>query len=259
MASLIESTKETNNRILSIKTEAEKAALKTASLAVDYQVCRYISLPDVFLSLTASQKAVSVLRHVCENLVEAELRLVEANSEVDSLKAENNDIIQTLENLRNRVRELEAQRVSKTNEHNQKSRRTQQSINELPDEEKVIMVEYSALPTIEDLSNEIEAVHARLHLMADGNPQAVKAYESRERDIEQKKANLDTIAENLQTTRSQIHEIRGQWEPRLDELIATISDGFSHNFAQIGCAGQVGVHKDEDFEKWSVQIQVRFR
>ena len=57
-----------------------------------------------------------------------------------------------------------------------------------------------------------------------------------------------------------IDRIRAKWEPELDQLVALISDAFFHNFAQIGCAGQVGVHKDdEDFGQWAIRIEVKFR
>jgi chromosome segregation ATPase len=125
--------------------------------------------------------------------------------------------------------------------------------------EKELVKEYSELETIEALDNEISIITARLELMAVGNPDAIKAFERREQEIAMLQSKLDSIVEQLETTRANIKEIREQWEPQLDELVSKISDGFSHNFEQIGCAGQVGVYKDEDFENWSIQIQVRFR
>jgi chromosome segregation ATPase len=65
-------------------------------------------------------------------------------------------------------------------------------------------------------------------------------------------ASLETIAQNVM-------KIRGKWEPKLDTLIAKISDAFSYNFEQIGCAGEVNVHKDDDFDQWAIQIKVKFR
>ena len=56
-----------------------------------------------------------------------------------------------------------------------------------------------------------------------------------------------------------IKEIRDVWEPKLDQLISEINDAFSYNFQQINCAGEVGVNKDVDFDKWAIEIKVRFR
>lgn len=200
-----------------------------------------------------------MLRVFQENLVEAEIRLVEASSEVDALKHDNADIERGLAELGTTVTNLEARRTALKTKGRRLVAETQKILDTLTEEESALVDEYAKLESMEDLTNEIEAVEARLGMMADGNPQAVKAYENREVEIEKKEESLSRIEGALDETRSSITEIRAQWEPRLDELIATISDGFSHNFDKIGCAGQVGVHKDEDFEAWSIQIQVRFR
>ena len=148
-----------------------------------------------------------------------------------------------------------AKRAQHTQQHAVASR----LINGVSDEEKDMIKQYSELPTTEDLDNEIAAITARLNLMAEGNPNAIKAYEKREEEIQILESKLETIVQRLEMIHTEIIEIREQWEPELDALIAKISDGFSYNFEQIGCAGQVGVYKDEDFEKWSIQIMVRFR
>lgn len=184
---------------------------------------------------------------------------MEASSEVESLKAENVDIQQAINARRAVLKELDARKKSLTHQYNSIVRMVAQVQTQLSDEEREYMQEWATRPTMEDLDNEIEATNAKLEMMADGNPNAVKAYENREQEIERTQEKLDKIAEELQTRQDEITKIRDVWEPRLDELVATISDRFSHNFAQIGCAGQVGVYKDEDFENWAIQIQVRFR
>jgi chromosome segregation ATPase len=112
---------------------------------------------------------------------------------------------------------------------------------------------------MEVLENEISATNSRLEMMADGNPQAIKAYENREREIQKVEESLANAAGKLENTRTRITDIREQWEPELDSIVSAISDGFAHNFNRIGCAGQVSVKKDEDFDKWSIQIEVSFR
>jgi chromosome segregation ATPase len=233
--------KDTVNRILRIQTSSEEAVLKVASLAVEYA------------------KAVSRLRQVHETLVEAEIRFVEANSEIDSLKAENRDILEKVNAQTERVNALRERKKSLRKQYNDITKLAQRHINELNDEENEIMTEYQAFTTIEDLNNEAEALRNRLGLLADGNPDAVKAYEVREREIEQILEKIRKAEERLVEVAEQIGEIRAQWEPQLDALVAKISDGFSYNFAKIGCAGEVRVYKDEDFDNWSIQISVRFR
>jgi structural maintenance of chromosomes protein 5 len=55
------------------------------------------------------------------------------------------------------------------------------------------------------------------------------------------------------------------WEPRLQRLVARVSDAFGQAFRSIGCAGEVLLKKGskddptDDFETWSIEIMVKFR
>ena len=127
-------------------------------------------------------------------------------------------------------------------------------------EERDLIKEFKDLSSIEALEMEISAVESRLQLMHEGDPHAIKSYEEREQTIQKVQQLLAELDKKLEEHRDQIVNLREQWEPELDALVAQISQGFAHNFQQIGCAGQVGVHKDEEeFENWSIKIEVRFR
>lgn len=191
--------------------------------------------------------------------MEAEIRLVEANSEFDALENENKHILQRVAAKEASIQELEVRRAKIRDEHNDIVNQANADLRNSSDEERKIFEKYQNHTSDEDLENEIEAVTARLALMAEGNPLAVRAYEKREQDIATANEKLKQMHADLNTTKERIVQIRGQWEPQLDTLVAKISDGFSNNFEKIGCAGQVGVYKDDDFENWSIQIQVRFR
>lgn len=158
--------------------------------------------------------------------------------------------IQALD-LRNTTLRKEYKRLSET---------TQEKLNSLPPEDKAIVLEYRQLSSLEALEQEVQAVAARLEMMVEGNSGIIKAFEKRKEAISRTREKLEELSANLEDTKVKITEIREQWEPELDALIAKISDAFAHNFQQIGCAGEVQVYKDEeDFDKWSIQISVRFR
>lgn len=165
-----------------------------------------------------------------------------------------------MDEKKNAVQQLDAHRSAKIAEHRTITAKAQEEINEASEEEKEIIKQHMNLPSLEDLENEIEAVRAHLDMMSEGNPGAIRQYHDRQKQIEQAQQRLEEYEASLAATKEQVNQIRAQWEPELDQLIGKISDGFSHNFQQIGCAGQVSVYKDEDdFERWSIQIQVRFR
>lgn len=202
------------------------------------------------------QKEVVQLRAVQESYLEAAIRLIEATSEVESFKNDNREIIEAIRQQQEALTKLKAEKNAKTAEARQLNvRRLFESVS---DEVKALISEHRGV-SMEDLNNEISAISSRLGLMADGNPQAIKAYEEREREVQKVEQALADTAEKLEHTRTRITEIREQWEPELDRIVSAISDGFAHNFNRIGCAGQVSVKKDEDFDKWAIQIEVSFR
>lgn len=195
-----------------------------------------------------------------ESLVEAEIRLIEAKSEFNALRHENSDILQKLERKQAEIQQLDQRNRTLRIEYERMVKTTQQDLDNLTEEEQTIVQKYSDLSSLEALEQEVQAVSARLEMMAEGNPGAIKAYEKREEEMSKTQELLEQHSAKLEDAKQQIAEIRARWEPELDALIAKISDAFAHNFQQIGCAGEVAVNKDEeDFDNWSIQISVRFR
>lgn len=47
---------------------------------------------------------------------------------------------------------------------------------------------------------------------------------------------------------------QGVWLPEIILMVNTINSSFANNFKEIGCAGEVRLHQEEDFEKFAVQI-----
>ncbi|KAF2447229.1 structural maintenance of chromosomes protein 5 [Karstenula rhodostoma CBS 690.94] len=238
LAEIISQSGDTNNRTKAIRISYEDLAMSVARDTLSYA------------------KEVTQLRALQESYLEAEIRLIEATSEVDGFKDDNRGIIEAIEQQKQALANLAAEKDAKTAEARRLNVR--HLFGSVSDEVKVLISERKGV-SMEDLDNEISAINSRLELMADGNPQAIKAYEDREREIQKVEQTLAGTAEKLERTRTRITEIREQWEPELDRIVSAISDGFAHNFNRIGCAGQVSVKKDEDFDQWAIQIEVSFR
>ncbi|KAF1945152.1 structural maintenance of chromosomes protein-like protein 5 [Clathrospora elynae] len=238
----VQQNAETNNTIRAIKAVSRDASLNVASLTLDHA------------------KIVTQMRTLHESLVEAEIRWIEAKSEFNALKAENADIDRKLKVKQDEQEGLAKRYKTLCVDFRRMQETTQQDINLLSEEEKKIVIEYRDLPSLDALEQEVQAVGARLEMMADGNPGAIRAYEKREEEIGKTREKLERHTASLHDAKKKIAEIRERWEPELDALIRKISDAFAHNFEQIGCAGEVEVYKDEeDFDNWSIQISVRFR
>jgi chromosome segregation ATPase len=206
------------------------------------------------------QKTVTQLRAFHESLVEAEIRLIEAKSELNALKAENSNILERQNRKEAEILDLDNRNKTLRKEYKQLIGRTQEDLRTLSPEETAMVAEYKELPSLEALELEVQAVTARLNMMVEGNSGILKAFEKRKEDINKTITKLGEHTTNLDNIKTKITEIRERWEPELDALVSKINDAFAHNFEQIGCAGEVQVYKDEeDFDKWSIQISVRFR
>lgn len=237
-----ERMRETGNRLIQIKLKSEEAALKVANLAV------------------ASANVGTHLRQTQEDLLVAEIRLIEATSDLETLIQDNAQRLQTIEDKKREIAELEKNKSKFGKQYNVLARRVNAMTEELSEEETEIFQRYSACETMDPLNEEVDRVSTQLGMLGEGNLNTVRQYQDRIQQIQKVEEKLAALATELETTKARIKEIRDQWEPELDELVAQVSEGFAHNFSQIGCAGQVGVYKDEnDFERWSIQIQVRFR
>lgn len=185
--------------------------------------------------------------------------LIEASSELETLSERNRAVKDMLE-----AKRQEVDVVAK------ESDRVQAMAKKLLDECKEIMASDDAeqreflttMPegqTVDELEAEIGSEQARLELMHEGNTGAIKEFELRQKKIDHLKQTVARVEHQLGEMQHGIDELRQKWEPELDKLVGKISEAFSYSFKQINCAGEVGIHKDEDFDQWSIQIQVKFR
>lgn len=203
---------------------------------------------------------VEKIRDCHDELLEAQIRLIEAQSDVESLTARNEDTVRELEaeEARKNVAEQEAKRVSDI------AKRALIVCKEiLADEANGPFEAEFAHPsqdtTVESLDVEIAAEESKLEYMHSNNPNALQEYERRQAHVDKLVEKVTTTETKLAKLDRQISKVRGKWEPQLDTLISEISEAFSYNFEQINCAGSVSVHKDDDFDLWAIQIKVKFR
>ncbi|KAK3331007.1 SMC5-like protein [Apodospora peruviana] len=202
------------------------------------------------------QKMIADIRTTYQALLEAQLLLIEAKSDVEALKVKNSEITQQLEEQKRVGQEL-ADRIAHLHRVATEAREEVSEFLNASDKDELL--ELSKTRTMEDVQQEIGAEQAKLEVIQASNPYALEEFENWATKIDRERANHTNQENHLAELNDKINTIRGQWEPRLDELVGQINDAFSYNFEQISCAGEVGVHKDEDFEKWAIEIKVKFR
>jgi chromosome segregation ATPase len=54
-------------------------------------------------------------------------------------------------------------------------------------------------------------------------------------------------------------ELHDQWKNELEQIVQTISGFFSSAFASINCVGEVQLREHENYDKWGIEILVKFR
>jgi chromosome segregation ATPase len=228
-------------RVQQIKDKQDKLALDRAQDA---------------LTLVSSVQSLQKLE---TDHLQATLALIEGESDFQILKAHSEEVRQNLAQREQDVRKLIAERDSLRKIAAAGLKACNELLVDLSERETEIYSEFNKM-NLDEYEAEIDSTKARLEMVHGGNPQILQEFEKRASDIERAKRKLEHIENELVELQQKIDEIRQKWEPELDQLIGQISDAFSENFEKINCAGQVEVYKEEDdFNKWAIQIQVKFR
>jgi chromosome segregation ATPase len=178
---------------------------------------------------------------------------------VEALEERNSGIVRHQEEEKERLKAIE--RESKiVKETAQRALRVCEAITAEEDEETNQRLQ--AIPdglTLEALELDIASEESKLDFIQANNPNAIAQFERFQQTVMRLQSKVEEADQRLEKLQGRITEVRGKWEPQLDHLISTISDAFSYNFEQIGCAGEVDVEKTEDFDDWAIKIKVKFR
>ncbi|KAK2600911.1 hypothetical protein N8I77_010409 [Diaporthe amygdali] len=238
--------KETKQRLSSYDSEVDKLALEKAQRVLEHR------------------KQLDILRDANQAIFEAAFRALEAKSDVAALKDRNSGIVQRLEeekqNLHRLAREAEkAKAEAKAAQDVIMQLLSTGPDNAIDEKRRDFLSAIKEGHTLETMDAEIETENAKLDLIHAADPGVLQEFEKRARDIERGQRDKAKRERQLESLSQQIQELRDTWEPAVDAIINKINDAFSYNFEQINCAGEVSVHKDEDFDKWAIDIRVKFR
>ncbi len=131
--------------------------------------------------------------------------------------------------------------------------------------------------TLEELEVEIGNARRKADLNYAANPRVIEEYEQRKLQIAQGEAEQAQRAADLGRKRSQLDQLRAEWEPAVKELVDKLNATFSLLFSRNNCQGQISLGTvvciwraklfvltlcavpHEDFDKYALDIAVRFR
>ncbi|KHN98811.1 structural maintenance of chromosomes 5 smc5 [Metarhizium album ARSEF 1941] len=235
-----EALREARKNMQETQYEWDKAVVKRAKLVISHK------------------KLADKIREAHLSLVEAKIWLMEANSDVEGLKERNASIMGQLEEERRNVRAA----AEETNRTKDIGRRLGETVRELLARDEARREVYGQLAdgkSPHEVEMEIGAEEAKLELIHDANPNVIREFERRAEEIARLKRKMEGANEKLEALNAQLGRVMSKWEPRLEELVSQINDAFAYNFEQISCAGEVRVHKEDDFSQWALDIMVKFR
>lgn len=232
--------REARERIVELGFEWDKAVVERAKLILRHQ------------------EALSQIGKAHSDLLEAKIRLIEAKSDIEGLKARNSDIMEKLEQEKLVVQQATDEATVARELGRRLSDKVRELISENPDKKET----YTSLAENKlaaELEMDISAEQANLELIHAANPNVIREFEKREQEIAKLTKKMDASNGKLAAITQQLDDLMGKWEPKLDALVSKVNDAFAYNFEQISCAGEVRVNKTEDFDQWALDIMVKFR
>lgn len=232
--------RDARQNMLDIQLDWDKAALERARLALRYEE----SLEQV------KQSRLSLL--------EAKIWLIEARSDVEGLKRRNLSLLEKLEQEKSKVREA----VEEANQAKAEGKRLSEQVRQVlarDGDKRELLTQLSQGKSPREVEVEMAAEEAKLELIQAANPNVMRDFERRAQEMAQLRKKMDGLKAGLERIQGQLSELMAKFEPRLEELVSRINEAFAYNFEQINCAGEVRVHKEDDFDQWALEIMVKFR
>lgn len=200
-------------------------------------------------------KHIATVRAAHKDWLEASVRLIEATSDVQGLQKRASAIIKQCDAERAKLRE--ATRAAQ--EHHGEASRLRQEVQDLQAQYGQEFTDLAAGRTPGDVQDELGAEEEKLGMISDVPQNTLQKYDQVVAAIARLEGQLEKARGKIAEVSGDIEELRGRWEPEVDALVGKVTEEFSYNFEKIGCAGEVRLHKDEDFEKWAVHVMVSYR
>jgi chromosome segregation ATPase len=122
--------------------------------------------------------------------------------------------------------------------------------------------------TIEELEFDISRLQEQADAILCHNPAVLDEFNKRKAEMATLTKTLASEKAELAVEHAAITSVKNEWLPKLRKIVAKISDDFSRNFANIGCAGQISLAGDgsrehdgfgDDFASYALEIRVKFR
>lgn len=131
---------------------------------------------------------------------------------------------------------------------------------DIPDELKEAFRQYP--DTLDEIDMMIHDEKARIECQYQSNPQVIKEYERRKKDISDLSIKVSDQEKDLESEQTEIASLKERWLGPLQKLVSEINVKYGEFFRMMGCAGEVALSAEQgenNFDKYGIQIKVKFR
>ncbi|KAF9972521.1 Structural maintenance of chromosomes protein 5 [Actinomortierella ambigua] len=192
-------------------------------------------------------------------LIRQTLVRLQAHAEAQVISAECKEYDRELEEVKEHLAEVDRQ----YNQIKEKAKdllvRTKQEYGGLQPDEVNDFQDLAKGWSLDKIENELESERAKTNSTYTPNMSVMDKYEQRQAEINNTRAKLETKTKRRDKIEADIAHIRAAWYDSLVEVVNKISSEFSKAFERIGCAGEVKLHEVPDYDKWGIDILVKFR
>ncbi|EMR11466.1 hypothetical protein PNEG_00481 [Pneumocystis murina B123] len=195
-----------------------------------------------------------------KDMVCASIREIQANANYVDVLEKNSEIVTKIDDIKKSYEELKQTTQNLKIIAADKLEIAQKNLEKVDEEtRKEIENQMEQDMTEESLNEQINFEKMKLEFIYQTNPNVISQFEKREHDIKLLNERIKEYESRLQKVESDINDLRRIWEPRLDNIISKINCSFSEAFEYIGCVGEVRIGKSDEFDKWRIEILVKFR
>ncbi|KAG0258653.1 Structural maintenance of chromosomes protein 5 [Actinomortierella ambigua] len=187
------------------------------------------------------------------------LARLQAHAELQAITTECKEYDRELDEAKESLNEVDIQYNKIKDKAKDLLARTKQEYGELKTDELDEFQDLAKGWSLDKIENELESERAKTNSTYTPNMSVMEKYDQRQNEINNTRAKVEAKTKRLDKIASDIAHSKAAWYHSLTETIGKISEEFSKAFERIGCAGEVKLSEVADYDKWGIDILVKFR
>lgn len=111
----------------------------------------------------------------------------------------------------------------------------------------------------DEVDGVISILEARMEQIFNANPNVIREYEKRKKEIQEHAAELQRTQGRFDDKEAELNGQHAEWTNALGPMINALSSSFEENMQNMGHRGKVQLAQNEDYAKWAIEMLVSYR